>query len=195
MATTETTKLKPQVFVSESVPEPEALDPIKNDYFWKPRSGGLWTSTLNDEGGGWLRWLHGEGYSLDQERWGGKLWQLEPAEANLYVAWSPKEFRELVRRYPHPEMEDFNTRIRAVSVSGFGEDFYLWVDWEEMSKDYDGLHVPTPYSWRFHDDHAASMFFYSMDAECTCWFRWCFEGRPVELDPEPFLTKLGEKYD
>ncbi|HSE44882.1 MAG TPA: hypothetical protein VLA89_06095 [Gemmatimonadales bacterium] len=181
-------QLASQVFVSHTYPEAEKLQPVQSEHFWKPRAGGLWTSTLNDEGGEWVRWLIGEGYSLEEEGWGGKLWRLEPAEANLLVIWSPAELRNLVEVYPHPELEEFNARYQAAGLEG-----YLWVNWEEMAKDYDGFHIPNPWPWRFCDDIPASMFFYSMDAECTCWFKWCFEGDPVELDPEPFLAKLKEE--
>lgn len=186
MQTTEIA-LPTQVLVCPTKPEESQLDPVQNDHFWKPRFGGLWTSTLNDEGGEWLRWLTGEGYELGDEKWGGRLWQLTPREANVYTVWTPDELRELVDRYPHPELDSFNSLI-GESLGG-----YLWVDWVEMAKEYDAVHVPNPWPWRFYGDPAASMFFYSMDAECTCWFRWCFEGEPVELDPEPFLVKLREK--
>lgn len=187
MQTTEIA-LPTQVLVCPTKPEESQLQPVQNALFWKPRIGGLWTSTLNEEGGEWLRWLIGEGYSLETKRWGGRLWQLTPREARIYTVRGPNELRELVDRFPHPELESFNNRARE-----FGVDGYLWVDWVEMSKEYDGFHVPSPWSWRFGDDHAASMFFYSMDAECACWFRWCFEDEPIELDPEPFIAKLKEK--
>jgi hypothetical protein len=173
-------KLASQVFVSHTLPEPRKVEPIEDRQFWKP-AGGLWTSTLNEEGGEWVRWLTGENYDLEDERWGGKLWLLEPGDANLFVAWGPRELYELVERYPHPlatekpELSSFKTML----------------DWPAVASEYDGVHVPNPWPWRFgHDDLGAAMFFYSMDAECTCWFRWCFEGDPVELDPEPFLLAL-----
>lgn len=182
MATTETTKLASQVFVSHEIPRADAIDPVADRVFWKP-TGGLWTSTLDDEGGQWLRWLIGEGYSLEQERWGGRLWRLEPTEANLLVIRGPDDLWQAVDSYPHPRAVE----LGLVSLSSFK----TMLDWAAIAEDYDGVHVPNPWPWRFGiHDYDASMFFYSMDAECTCWFRWCFEGRPVELDPEPFLAKL-----
>lgn len=182
-------KLDPQVVVCPTMPEPGKLDPIKNDLFWKPRYGGLWTSTLDECGGQWVRWLYGEGYSLDQDdHWGGRLWQLTPKEVNLYTVWSPRELHAIVERYPHPELATYNTKYAA---AGFKSPEWAWVDWEKASEEYDGVWVPNPWPYRFGiSDHAASMFFYSMDAESTCWFRWCFEDEVVELDPEPFLAKL-----
>lgn len=189
-------KLASQVFVSHSKPKESELVPTQGQAqyggFHKP-AGGLWTSTLNDEGGEWLRWLTGEGYHLEDERWGGKLWQLEPREANLFVVWGPKELSELCERYPHPLREK---ALDEVGQGSMAWDSMLWlVDWGTMAEDYEAVHIPNPWTWRFGlsgSEMGASMFFYSMDAECTCWFRWCFEGEPVELDPAPFLANLRE---
>ena len=175
-------KLAPQVFVSHSKPEPEKIDEVTARRFWKP-CGGLWTSTLDEEGGQWLRWLHGEGYGLENERWGGKLWILEPREANLFAVWSPREYRELTERFPLDLARHDSLR-----------DLAPFVDWPAVAEAYDGLYVPNPWTWRFgHDDMAAGMFFYGMDAECTCWFRWCFEGEPLEVPAWPYIKKLEEE--
>jgi hypothetical protein len=174
----ETTTLAPQAVVLDEKPEEGKLNAPIKELFWKPR-GGLWTSTLNDEGGEWLRWLYGEGYELSMKRWGGKLWKLTPREARVYIIWSPKHLFELVERFPHPDAATLRP-----------ESFRCLVDWPAMAEEYDAVHIPNPWPWRWGTDMCASMFFYSMDAECTCWFRWCFEGEPEELDPEPFITNL-----
>ena len=167
-------KLPTQVFVSHSKPEASKITPLLNERFWKPL-GGLWTSTFGDDGGEWVRWLDGQNYTLDDPRWGGDLWLLEPKEANLAVVAHPSDLRELCASYPHPELDHFNSLSERFKSFEF-------VDWERLSQDYDGLHVPNPWPWRFgygdDFDYAASMFFYTMDAECTCWARWCFEGEP-----------------
>lgn len=174
-------KLATQITVLHEKPEPDKIDDVIDRRFWKP-TGGLWTSTLDEAGGQWLRWLTGEGYSLDEPRWGGKLWLLEPTEANVFMVWSPRELGQLVEQFPHPS--------REIDVY----DKWRFVDWVEMSKHYDAVSVPNPWTWRFgHEDMGAGMFFYSMDAECTCWFRWCFEGEPQEVDPAPYLAKLREE--
>lgn len=180
LRTEKTVKLSPQVFVSDSKPEAGKIHKVTERHFWKP-FGGLWTSTLDEVGGQWLRWLNDNDY-FGTKRWGGKLWLLEPKEANLFVVWSPKEYRELTERFPH-EM------VSQEVVAHIGP----FVDWPALSEFYDGIYVPSPWTWRFgHEDMAAAMFFYGMDAECTCWFRWRFQGIPQEIDPAPYLAKLSD---
>jgi hypothetical protein len=187
-------KLGSQVFVSHTTPEPHLIEPVENgsDLFWKPRKGGMWTSTLDEEGGEWVRWLNGEGYPLEDERWGGKLWLLSPAEANVYVVAGPKELFALHEQFP---------LAVPASISEL-KMFRRMVDWEAASQVYDAIWVPNPWAYRFltpgigsseeemEEAHQASMFFYVMDAECTCWFRWCFEGEPQLLDLS-VTTTLG----
>lgn len=180
----ESVLLPPQLTILEDLPMDEKIVVPKGleQSHYKP-TGGLWTSTLNEEGSEWLRWLTGEGYTLDQKRWGGKCWKLHPTHARVYVVWSPKQLHDLAELYPHPQqsVEDFS-RIAS---------FRTRVAWDRMADDWDAVHVPNPWPWRFgYDDLGASMFFYSMDAESTCWFRWCFEGEPEEIDPAPFMANL-----
>lgn len=178
--------LPPQLSIREDVPVAEKIELAKgaDQSHYKPM-GGLWTSTLNEEGSEWLRWLTNEGYDLSMKRWGGKCWRLQPTFARVYVVWSPKQLHDLAELYPHPRQNEADfARIAS---------FRSRVAWDVMAKEWDAVHVPNPWPWRFgYDDLGASMFFYSMDAESTCWFRWCFEGEPEELDPTPFLTKLKE---
>lgn len=162
-------KLPTQVFVSHTKPEPHLLEPTLNgeEFFWKPR-GGLWTSTLDEEGGDWVRWLCGENYSLADERWGGQLWLLQPADVNVYVVRTPDDLKALHARFPLPMPEKLSS-LRS---------FRHMVDWEAVAHVYDAVHIPNPWPYRFGMDET-SMFFYILDAECTCWFRWCFEGEPL----------------
>lgn len=172
-------KLATQVFVSHTKPDPEKIDEVIDRRFWKP-TGGLWTSTLDEGGGQWMRWLHGEGYSLDNERWGGKLWILQPKEANLFTVWSPREYGYLTQHFPH---ESNHGALEALEPI---------VDWVAVSKSYDGIHVPNPWTWRFgHDNLGAGLFFYGMDAECTCWFSWCFEEEVLDVPAWPYLDYLN----
>ena len=165
--------LPPQVFVCPEKPVPDKINPIADDLFWKPR-GGMWTSTLDDDGGDWVRWLHGEGYTLDMPRWGGDLWLLKPKPAKLYVLANPDNYNELAERFPH-EM------ARTIGLKSFER----MVCWPDVAKHYDGIHVPMPWSYRFlieEEHYAAGLFFNICDAESTCWFKWCFEGESELLD-------------
>lgn len=173
-------KLDTQVWVGRAKPEAHLISSLAEDLFWKPR-GGLWTSTLDAEGGDWVRWLHGENYSLDSERWGGDLWVLEPADANLFVVSDPEDYNQLADRFPHP----LGKKLHA---EGHLRSFEKMVDWPEMAKHFDGVHIPVPHPYRlgfggeFEQYYAASLFFNTCDAESTCWFRWCFEGEPKIID-------------
>jgi len=186
------TQLEPQVFVGRAAPTADAIKPVTNEKFWKP-VGGLWTSTLNHEGGEWLRWLLSEIFTRyatvedlqGSERWGGRMWKLTPREANVAIVHEPADLRMLHERYPQ-QLTEAEKQIRS---------FALLIDWEALSRDYDGMHIPNPWPWRFGGDYEASMFFYGMDAECTCWFRWCFEGEPEEIDATPFLERHRKSYE
>lgn len=180
-------KLPTQVFVSSTKPEPHLITPITNEKFWKPL-GGLWTSTLNDEGGAWVEWLHDQGYTLDMPRWGGDLWLLEPIDANICVIADHNDLRALHKRFP-AELNEKLSILRS---------FRFMVDWEAVAREYDALHCPNPRAMRFlsygslesddwEDSMSLSMFFDVMDAESTCWFRWCFEGEPAIHKLEPAL--------
>lgn len=164
-------RLKTQVFVGEK-PEAEKIEGPTAEAFWKPQ-GCLWTSTLNEQGGQWVEWLLGNDFSLEDERWGGGLWLLEPDEAKICVIEDPADLWRISKRYPF-RRPDINPAIQS---------FRVLVDWPALSREYDAVHIPNPWPWRFGDDMAASMFFYTMDAECTFWFRWRFEGEPRLLDP------------
>lgn len=172
-------KLPTQIFVSHAKPEPDKIPPVTTkEIFWKPR-GGMWTSSLDDQGGQWLDFIRGN-YSVEDEKWGGTLWALEPRDANVYVIYGPDELLALVERYPHPQAKEW--------VEKGLDTFRVLLDWPKVAQDYDGVWVPNPWPWRFgYDDHAVSMFFYTLDAESTVWFRWCFEGEPRELDPAQYL--------
>ena len=185
-------RLEPQVWISHDRPEPDKITPVRAELFFKPR-GGMWTSTLDERGGQWLRWvmqdaLYGKDTGLEDERWGGKLWLLQPAEARIAVIANPRDLRELHDAYPFPTPASLRS-LRS---------YELLVDWVALAEHYDAIHVPNPWPWRFGYDpndpeggdlFGASMFFYTLDAESTCWFRWCFED-VQELDPDPYLAKL-----
>lgn len=168
-------KLQTQVCVLSSKPEAAKIGAIADDLFWKPR-GGLWTSTLDDDRGDWVRWLEGEGYTLDTPRWGGDLWLLEPADANILVIAGPDDYNRIGREFPHPEAEKFDSLLRSFDPS---------IDWQRVAREYDAVHIPNPRPYRmlYEEEHyAAGMFFNVTDAESTCWFNWCFEEEPRLLE-------------
>lgn len=170
-------RLPTQVFVSTEKPEAQKLNPISKDLFWKPR-GGMWTSTLDDDRGQWVEWLEGQDYSLEDPKWGGDLWLLEPRDANVLVIATPDDYNQLAERFPYPDNPFAGRDLKMMD---------RLVDWVSVSENYDAMHVPDPRANRFSlfgnmDDYdkyySAGLFFDTCDAESTCWFRWCFEGDP-----------------
>lgn len=175
------TRLEPQVWVSYEKPVPENIGPVVRELFWKPR-GGLWTSTMDEEGGDWIRWLHSQDYSLEDPRWGGKLWLLRPTDANVCVIATPEDYNETAERFPYPDNPMIGKGVYSMEKM---------IDWQAVAETYDALHVPTPHPFRlvmgigiddYETYYAAGMFFDTCDAESTCWFRWCFEGEPEEIN-------------
>lgn len=167
-----TTRLATQVCVSHTAPVSHAITPVERELFWKPL-GGLWTSTLDDEGGDWVRWLKDQDYSLEDPRWGGKLWRLEPTDAKVFIVATPDNYNDLADRFPYPD----NPLPELKSMEKI-------IDWPAVASVYDAVHVPIPhaYRWGISDEYyAANLFFNTCDAESTCWFRWCFEGEAQEV--------------
>lgn len=164
-------KLPTQISVLSTKPEPEKITDVADDLFWKPR-GGLWTSTLDDDRGDWVRWMEDQGYTLETPRWGGDLWLLEPVDANVLVLATPDDYNKLGKRFPHPRGSELSSLLRSFDPA---------IYWPDVAKKYDAVHIPDPRPYRLlleEEYYSASMFFNVVDAESTCWFKWCFEGEP-----------------
>jgi len=168
-------RLPTQTFVSRTSPDPARMKPVRNakQIHWKPE-GGLWTSTLDEEGGAWVGWVTSE-YDLSDERFGGEVWLLEPTNANIAVIDNPDDLRSFAGAHPHPLQSSLKDDIVI-------ETFSHLLDWESLAASYDAVHFPNPYPWRLTMDMATSMFFNVLDVESTVWFRWCFTGEPRQYD-------------
>lgn len=155
--TAPTLTLPPQMFASRGeAPDPAKVNPIENGH-WKP-TGGLWTSTLDEEErSDWQRWYESEDWGNYTHRW-----KLVPTEARVAVVRDPDELETWYERYPAPT---------GIPIRAFAEQ----LDYKAMAEDFDAVTFPEPWSHRF-GDHFGSMLFYTLDAESTCWFRWCFES-------------------
>lgn len=151
-----------------SQPEPRLVDwADRFTYGDKPQARGiLWTSTYQPDGehlSDWDRWCTRESF---RDRGSGSWWVLTPSEANVYQIGGHHSLVDLYEQFP-------------------GEPYlptkYHWIDWPEVVRVYDAVHVTEAGYWATRD-----MFHYtpsgiehgpttnSWDCESTAWFRWRF---------------------
>jgi hypothetical protein len=161
--------VNPQVFLGNK-PDPKKFRPVHNapDFFWKPL-GGLWTSTHTPDAehpSSWVEWTEAEQFKVSKKRW-----LLQPRDdARVAVCATPGDLHAFLELYPRPVPPTLTGLLMMRSAA---------LDYQKMTKDYDGLWIPSPWRWRFGLDEEyayLSMFFYVMDSECTLWFDWVFDG-------------------
>lgn len=136
-----------------SKPEKQLIKPIKNSQ-WIKADGGIWTSTYYNGSSEWVEWCDREQFFTQSSREG---WLLYPnSKARVYIIDCYKDLEILVNTYGiHP----FNR--------------YPNIDYEKMSKDYDGLHLTSKgrSDTRFSEPYSFS----GWDVESTHWFSWIFD--------------------
>lgn len=107
--------------------------------------GGLWTSTINEQGGsGWTEYL-------ENERWN----PYGNAEVHRFVL-TPRADVKLIEIYSYEA-------YRVLQKYFPGNDGTI--DWVKMSEQFDGVHMTA-------QDMPSEL---SFGCESTCWFRWVFE--------------------
>ena len=163
-----------QAFISENPPRPERFDPPTNteQMVHKP-TGGLWTSTLRDDGScAWLEWCRAEHWGLTEA---SKLYALEP-EPGIAVM-------EIDSEYDLQDVIDDWGRddIRPALARSFAP-----LDFEAIAEEYDAIHLT---EWGEHHTRFTTPGLYGWDTECTLWLRWSF--RSVE-SCGPIDTKTKE---
>lgn len=169
--------MKTQAWVSrlpkENAPDddtlaPECFEPVKTPEYprWKPRSGGLWTSTyLGVLGSDWIRWCRSESfYCNGNGDEGFRVWLLEPdRDARIYEIDSYADLERLVEGYPqHPEDELADLHLGVFTQPA----------WGEVAADYDAIHLTEEGQWATRMTHPLSL--YGWDCESTLWLRWAF---------------------
>lgn len=164
----------PQMFIGPERPTPEAFDAVSNPpekaIASKP-DGGLWTSTVRDDGGSaWLDWCHANDWFGPDDR----IWILEPENpVDLLVIDDARDLYSALAEYERDDVPEFVGRV----FSPF--------DWDALADDFDGFRVSErgQIATRF-----STPGLYGWDAESTVWFRWAFssvEDRgPVHDAPE-----------
>lgn len=144
------TVLGVQAWVGSAAPEPSRLVKPYGDHT-KP-TGGLWTSTWDeDAGSGWTRWCDEEQFRGPQH----EVWLLTPdPEARVYT----------VDNYTHLE--------RLHRMYGVAPLDYPTLRWEYIAERYDAVHLTEDGQWRTRLTRPYSL--YGWDCESTVWLRWSF---------------------
>jgi hypothetical protein len=138
--------MKVQLFAPRSKAEikklPKGRLKITNQHLPNKPVGALWTSTWNGRGSDWTDWVE---YNMEEWKTSkGILIQIQ-SSVKLYTISNSKDYEKLYDAYG----------IKP-SSSSFGS-----LDWERISKKYDGVWVENPYA---HKD------LYGWDVESTAWF-------------------------
>jgi len=148
--------MQPQLFLSSAPPRAEALVPVTNCQFVKPK-GGLWTSTYDAKecASGWVAWCEHEAPAyLVGRRW----FLLTPAaDARVLIINTVADMDALYRCY-------------ADRVTGLS--FVSMLDFEAMARDFDAMRVTEAGQWATRLTYPQNL--YGWDCESTVWFRWKF---------------------
>ena len=103
-----------------------------------------------------------------------EYWLLRPrADVRVAAVYGPDELRDLLARYPRRDL--------APDVLDQFRSFRSFLDFERLSRHVDGLWIPSPWAHRFDAQLDLGIWFSTIDAESTLWFRWAFEGDPERL--------------
>jgi len=158
-----------QLHISVATALIEQVVPVENSeeagYVKKPKRGtGFWTSTWRPEtqDSEWVEWCAGENYSNPY----ADTWHLltPKSDTQLYVIDSHADLLHLLDLYP---WESRATRI--MREAGFAR---TTIDFEHLSKEYDGIHLTERGNAQTHLSYPHEL--NSWDCESTLWFRWCF---------------------
>jgi hypothetical protein len=167
-------------------PSAEQVQPVINrtqNYFNKPQSGGLWTSsiTVRDPSD----WAVIGGLVEGMVTPDSQMWRLTPkSDTRILHITDRGAFDAMMSRYRH-----------TVSI---GPMQFAVTDFERLSHDFDALHVTqraiSEVSATAIDPTDASL--YGWDLESTLWFRWMFEQvehlGPV---PEKYTQSAADDFD
>lgn len=146
--------MKQQLFVGYQ-PKIELMNPVFNRNFVKA-GGGLWTSTFidNDSYSDWIEWCVGNNF-----------WSTDNIEGWLLTVNKDVRILEI------DSLEDAKKAFSKYSYSLHG--IMNFLDYEKMSKDYDGFHLTNKGEIQTRWDINNSL--YGFDCESTHWFRWVFD--------------------
>lgn len=146
--------LGPQVFTHTEEPDPAKVEPVENFSYFKP-TGGIWTSSLDGDVSGWIRWCKGEQWGISEDT---KMWILYP-ESDLDI-------------YTVDGLGDLQVLIQEYSISG-AAGLREYVDYQGLAWEtsYDGMRVTARGE---HETRFSEPSLYGWDCESTLHFDWNF---------------------
>jgi hypothetical protein len=174
---------KPQLWTGKSPIIRDVINPVVNGHMQVKPHGGLWTSTYKNEqyGSEWIQWCLSEDFMIPVEGYHSTL--LYPKkDAKIHVINSVGEMNYVFDNYKWKKYEDIGVKIE-------------FVDFEEMAKDFDGLHLTdygqyitrhpmfTEFFISSHKENPDEVrkandslrTFYGWDCESTLWFNDVFD--------------------
>lgn len=159
-------------------PMAELIKPVNQRESWnKPRGGGLWTSTLDAQGSGWMRWCMGNSFADPRDEPRFTFWRLRPREdARVYEIDTPLDLVRLVEEFPGDGLTFLGGREEKVP------------NWSAVLEAYDGIHLTAlgEASTRWECPPGIKDL-YGWDCESTVWGRWVFEDVEV-IDGAPLIA-------
>lgn len=149
-----------QLWVHTTEPDRDEFEePSNSDMFLSKPEGGLWTSTLRDDGlCAWIQWL-------DTGSW-------NPPDETRVFALEPDPDADVVEIASVDDLERLNDQFSRSSAPGSCRQHpFAPLDFEEIAEEYDAIHLTergqleTRLSWPG---------LYGWDCESTCWLSWRF---------------------
>lgn len=166
------------------------FQPVGEGHLGIKGKGGLWTSSYLGKqlGSSWIQWCLGNDFGVPEDGiFRGYL--LEPKKRlKVYTIDSLEEMHTLFDKYGYEMYPNIPVEMEGIN-------------WEEMSKDYDALHLTengenlTRHGFSFFRDTTKDLKpewkskrmrnFYGWDCESTFHFKWNFENvEPIEIKAE-----------
>lgn len=133
----------------------------QDDPVHKPR-GGLWTSTLTDDGrSGWLDWVERESFHTGDE----EIWHLEPeSDTEILIIEDQPHLEAILERYERPDLSGtLSTQARTFAP----------LDFEAIGENYDAIRLTEQGQWNTRMSRPG---LYGWDCETVLWLRWAFDS-------------------
>lgn len=145
-----------QLHVTDLLHLDEDVRSVANGYNSIKPTGGLWTSTYNNEyGSDWIQWCESEEFSTTKGHDGFLLYP--DHEAKIFTI---DDLDDLINLFNDYELNNQETYSKALNF-------------ERISQEYDAIHLSENGQRETRLSYPYNLC--GWDCECTLWFRWCFK--------------------